>query len=50
MTTQPKQAVRSVEEALRAAFQTVEMQPTPTALADHVDRITAPARRPDRRS
>lgn len=50
MTKDPKQAVRSVEEALREAFRTVETQPTPPALADHFDLITAPARRPDPRS
>ena len=50
MGKQPKQAGRSVDEALRKAFRAVETQPPPTALADLIDRITAPAARPDRRA
>ena len=38
------------DEALRAAFRTIEAQPVPDALNDHLDRLTGKARRPDRRS
>jgi hypothetical protein len=40
----------AVDAALRKAFTAVEAQPVPAAVAGHVDRLAAPARRPDRRS
>lgn len=50
MAKAPKRLDKPVEAALRAAFKAVEAEAVPTTLAEHVDRLSAPARRPDRRS
>ena len=50
MAKEPKGPGRSVEAALRRAFKAVETQPVPPGLADHVEQLSAPKRRPDRRS
>jgi len=50
MARAPKGPDRSVDDALREAFKAVEAQPVPPVIADHVERLTAPKRRPDGRS
>lgn len=41
---------KPVDKTLRAAFKAVEAEPVPASLREHVDRLSAPKRRPDRRS
>jgi hypothetical protein len=50
MAKDSKTQDRPVKAALRKAFKAVEAQPVPAALAEHVDQLAAPKRRPDRRS
>lgn len=50
MAKAPKGPNRPVDKTLRAAFKAVEAEPVPETLTDHVDRLSAPKRRPDRRS
>ena len=40
----------AVKSSLRRAFRTIEAEPVPTAIAEHVERLAAPKRRPDGRS
>ncbi|HYC75212.1 hypothetical protein [Brevundimonas sp.] len=39
-----------VKGALRRAFKAIEAEPVPTAIVEHIEKLTAPKRRGDGRS
>jgi len=50
MAKEPKRRDAPALQTLRDAFRAVEAQPVPADLTDHVEKLTAPKRRPDSRS
>ncbi len=51
MSKRPKVPAKpAIDQALRAAFKAVESQPVPEGLQEHLHRLSATPRRPDRRS
>ncbi len=50
MAREPKSQSPRTKAGLREAFKAIETEPVPTTLSDHVERLTGPKPRPDRRS